>query len=324
MKHRTRTLCVLLLLLGVAVCAMADDVTLGLVVSDGANDYVFAFPETEEYMFVQFGGNNASFGILTDTSLFSDVCGILATGLFDGFQTTGIGLLDRGISFEGHGRLGNDFQVGETLATFSFSTENGVMTERFEISDDVDGGYAFVQFLIDQVGGDLWIDVLNGYLLEDGGPILRMTSYDLPEPPAGGGGAIGQVPATIQVTIQNFGDETFSGPVDCAIGLSYATNWIPEWCTNYVEGCLGEVTLEPGEAGTYEVTIPAIPQSAIEELRKREEIWTGYEDPDPGQDYIGVHLCMNETHWCVFVPFEEQFNTTAMRKPKRKEGPAEE
>ena len=324
MRIFKRTGIVLLLLLPLlAVVALGNgDVTLGLVVSDGATDYLFAFPETEEYMFVLFGGSNASFGILTETSLFSDTCGILATGLFDGFQTTGVGLLDRGITFEGLGSLGNDFEVGDVLASFSFTTDDGTMTERFEITDvDYEDGFAFVQFLIDQVGGELWIEVLNGFLIDDGGPILRMTGYDVP---AGAGGSAGFEPITIEVTIQNFGDEPFAGPVDCAIGLSYATNWIPEWCTNYIESCLGNVALAPGEAGTYEVTIPAIPQSAIEELRKREEIWTGYEDPDPGQDYIGVHLCMNETHWCVFVPFEEQFNTTAMRKPKRKEGPAED
>jgi hypothetical protein len=204
MRICKRTGIVLLLLLPVlAVVALGNgDVTLGLVVSDGATDYLFAFPETEEYMFVLFGGNNASFGILTETSLFSDTCGILATGLFDGFQTTGVGLLDRGISFEGLGTLGNDFEVGEVLASFSFTTDDGTMTERFEISDvDYEDGFAFVQFLIDQVGGELWIEVLNGFLIDDGGPILRMTGYDVP---AGAGGSAGIEPITIEVTIQNF------------------------------------------------------------------------------------------------------------------------
>lgn len=324
MKHLERTLCILLLLLSVVICATADDdVTLGLMVSDGVSDYIFTFPDTEDYMFVLFGGDDASFGILTDTSLFSDTCGIFAEGLFDGFQTTGVGLLDRGITFGALGDLGNEFQTGDILATFSFTTANGVITERFEITDvDVEDGYAFVQFLIDQVGGNLWIEVLNGFLVEQPeGANLRMVSYDLP---AGGGGSAGYDPITIQLIIQNTGGLPFSGPVECAVGLSYATNWIPEWCTTYCDVCLGNITLAPGEIGTYEVTIPAIPQTAIEELRKREDVWTSYVDPDPGQDYIGVHLCMGESQWCVFVPFEERFNITAMRKPKKKEGAAGE
>ena len=324
MKHPKRILCVLLFLLGATICTSAgDDVTLGLVISDGLNDYVFAFPSTEEYMYVLFGGENATFGILTDTSLYSDMCGILAEGLFDGFQTTGVGLLDRGITLDGLGSLGNEFQTGDILASFSFSTDSGVISERFEIANvDYDDGYAFVQFLIDEVGGDLWIEVLNGFLVEQPrGSTLRMISYSFP---GGGGGTVGYDPITVELVIQNVGDMPFSGPVDCAVGLSYATNWVPEWCTTYCDVCLGSVTLAPGELGIYEVTIPAIPRSSIEELRRREEIWTGYVDPDPDQDYIGVHLCMGDSRWCVFVPYEEQFRTVAMRKPKKKEGNSEQ
>ena len=316
MRTYTVSICVLLLAMGMGLPAIAaGDVTLGLVVSDGVQDYIFEFPDSEEFMFVQFGGDDASFGILTDTSLFNDLCSVAAQSLFEGFQTTGVGLLDRGITFGGSGLLNQEFRTGETLASFSFSTSEGIMSERFEITDaDLDGGYAFVQFLIDQVGGNLWIEILNGYLLEPEDPELKMISYS--SDPAGGGGAVGDGLGSIVVEIQNTGNVPFIGEVRCAIGLSYATNWVPEWCTNYCEVCIQGVSLAPGEVGTYKVDIPMVPTQALEELRRREQIWTGYVDPDPGQDYVGVSLCMGKKQWCLFVPFSPLHEFTAMKKPR--------
>jgi len=247
----------------------ASDPTLGLLITGPSGNFLFSFPQGTPYMLVEFGGGGASLQILTGTTLYEDVCVIFSSGLFSGYQVTGVGLLDRGISFDAPGDFGNTFLAGETLASFSFTPESGTATERFEVADDGLGeSYAYVQFVVPDAPGDLWIKVLNGELvLPEGEPELQLVSY---EGPAGGGGAVGQTPTVVTVTIKNVGSVQFTGPLDFSIGLSYAANWIPEWCTIFSNASLGVVILEPGAVGTYDLTIPAVPITAVEALERRE------------------------------------------------------
>jgi len=321
MKNTLRLTCSLLIIICASVVSAlpSDDVTLGLMISGTSGDYLFSFSQEEEFMFVKFGGTQASFGILTATSLFEDLCAVFAGESFAGYQTTGVGLLDRGIAFGAPGEFQHLWVAGDTVASFSFSTEGGTVSERFEITDsDVEDKYAYVQFVLEEVIGDLWIEVLNGQLVLPAPPPpeepkLRLLSFS---GPAGGGGAAGQTPQQVVIEIVNSGNVPFSGPIECAIGLAYSTDWIPEWFTNFSDAVLGTVSLNPGEVGTYEVTVPVIPVRAIEELRRRQGLFTSYVDPDPDQDYIGLHLCMNKQHWCVFLPFRDQTQTAITRKPK--------
>lgn len=316
MKGLRAAMCALLLVVGAVswLTTAGTDPRLGLLITGSAGEYLFSFPQGEQFMFVRFGGTNASFSILTGTTLYDDICAVFAGGLFAGYQTTGVGLLDREIAFADPGSFGNLFVAGETLARFSFASETGVVNQRFEITEELlEESFAYVQFVVGEFDGELWLEVLNGELVEPlvVSPRLRLASYSVP---AGGGGEVGDAPGTVTMTITNDGPGSFTGPVQCGIGLSYGTNWIPEWCTLFCDTCLANVTLGPGESGTYEVAIPVIPISAVDALRKRELLWTGYMDPDPGQDYIGVHLCIGNGHWCLFVPFQEVAKTTAMRK----------
>jgi len=316
MKVLREVLCILLVVLCASTLHTAAEelVSLGLLVSGPTGDYLFSFPDNEEYMFVRFGGDQASFQIHTDTALYQDIAGIIASGIFEGYQTTGVGLLDRGIMFGQPGSFGHVFVADSSLATLTFTTDGGAVSERFEIPDEgVDDGYAYVHFNFDDIPGEIWIEVLNGQLIappEE--PEISLISFGLP---AGGGGAFGVTPESISITMKNKSETPFSGPIDCAIGLSYATNWIPEWCTTYSK-TRGFVTLGPGEEATYVVEIPVAPISAVEALRMREIYWSScYVDPDPGQDYIGILVTVNDSQRCIFVPFQDQTYTAATKKP---------
>ena len=318
MRILREVLCILLVVLCVSTLhTIAEElVNLGLLVTGPSGNYLFSFPDNEEYMFVRFGGNQASFQIRTDTTLYQDFAGVLASGVFEGYQTTGVGLLDRGIMFGQPGSYGHVFVAGSSLATLSFSTNSGAVSEQFEVTDEgLDDSYAYVQFNLDDIPGEIWIEVLNGHLMVPlGEPEINLISFGLP---AGGGGAFGELPESVSITLKNESETPFSGPIGCAIGLSYAVNWIPEWCTTYSK-TRGSISLGPGEEETYVVEIPVAPISAVEALRMREIYWSScYVDPDPGQDYIGVVVTVNDAQWCIFVPFQDQTYTAATKKPNR-------
>lgn len=308
--------CLLAICCCLVACTLAvEGETLGMLITGESGEYLFSFPESEDYIMFKFGGNNAGFSVLTATRLYEDILDVFSQGLFAGRQTTGVGLLDREMWFDSAAGFQEQFVAGETLATFSFSTSGGVASAHFEIADEKqDDDYAYVQLSLGTVTGEMWVEVLNGVLVSPmiDEPKLKLIGYDTP---AGGGGAAGQTLQQIQITIQNVSDMPFVGPIECEIGLSYAMNWIPEWDTVFSRPDFGQILLAPGGISTLNVDVPPVPVSAIEVLRKRSGFWTGYVDPDPEQDYIGVHLCMNGQHWCVFLPFTDHTQTVATRKP---------
>jgi len=317
-----RAILITVALVGVCSLAQAGDVDLGLLIVGPSGDYMFTFSHDEQYMLLRFGGDGAAFDILTDTTLYQDLCSVFATGIFEGYQTTGVGLLDREVVFGSPGGLESLLVVDRTLASFRFSTEVGAIAERFEIaSDDLEDPHAYLQFVIGQVPGDLWVEVVNGQLVVAPEPVLRLLSFNQP---AGGGGEVGNAGETvISVMIKNVSDVPFFGPVDYSIGLTYYVNWVPEWCTTYFGARIPDVALFPGETETFDLTIPVVPAWAVEELRKRATIWTGYVDPDPEQDYIGVRLSANGADWCVFLPFQDRTFTTVVRKANGSKGVGE-
>jgi hypothetical protein len=315
---RLRNVSLLALFMALALCGLAvasPDLGLMIITPDGES-YLFAFPG-EDIMRLEFEGSVASFDILTDTSLFQDAFSVSASGAFSGFQNTGVGFLDRKITFGVGGSASDLFQAGAVAATFTFTTEDGTLSQQFVLGDyTLDDAEAFARIVLDYAG-DFRISVLNGTLLTPVGSAEPEVVAFL----AGGGGevctpGVDCPPNKITFDVQNKGTAPFDGPVCAGVGLAYSKFWVPETCTCFCTASFGRVHLAPGEKATFEVEIPAVPRAAIETFRQRQALYASYVDPDPGVEFIGVTVHMGMDHFCAFLPFKEQVTTTAMKKPK--------
>ena len=114
---------------------------------------------------------------------------------------------------------------------------------------------------------------------------------------------------SISLTLLNTGSVDCSGRLSAEMGLSYCTSWIPEWNTRFMSLDLGERVLHPGERTVVTLDIPnSIPASAQEALRANlDGLWTGYIDPEPETDYIGILVRIGESNpVAAFIPLAKQ------------------
>jgi hypothetical protein len=303
----------------VVMCALpsvvAADPDLGLVINgpEGSAYYSFA---GESQIILAFSGSGATFGIVTTTSLFEDSCDVSAMGPFSASQSVGVSFLERVLAFGAPGgMLDESFATGSIAATFTFSTEDGSISQEYSLADYyLDSGDAFARIVL-TYAGDLQIRVLNGTLANSKGLPADLEVIAVHHSDPGPGGVL-VAPMAITFTLKNVGAGSYRGPIGAAAGLSYADNWIPEWYACFCHVTFEDVRLGPGEIATFEVTLPVLPQTLIDTFRQRGTLFGSYTDPDPGQDYIGVQIHMGTSHYCAFIPFQEYVETMVTKKPK--------
>jgi len=110
----------------------------------------------------------------------------------------------------------------------------------------------------------------------------------------------------VTVVVQNYGDAPCVGEAMVIAGVSYDTSWVPEWATHFFKGQFGEVAIPPGGKLALTFELPKVPDEAVMALKERlEMLWTGYEDLDPEQDYIGFIISVGKAHPVFgFLPME--------------------
>jgi hypothetical protein len=101
----------------------------------------------------------------------------------------------------------------------------------------------------------------------------------------------------VKITVKNIGDAVCIGSPNVIAGLSYSTLWVPEWPTHFFMQSFERVAILPGQTYSLTLDLPGIPEAALQALNNRlETIWTGYEDPEPEQDYIGFIVTIGEAN----------------------------
>ncbi|MFC2082813.1 hypothetical protein ACFLSG_02095 [Candidatus Bipolaricaulota bacterium] len=108
-----------------------------------------------------------------------------------------------------------------------------------------------------------------------------------------------------QIMVANCGPEVCSGDAQVHLGLSYDQSWIPEWHTLFFSSDPRGMELEPGEYAVFTIDVPLVPRWALTALRERlTGCWTGYEDKDPENDYLGVIFLIGDEAAYGFLPLE--------------------
>jgi len=285
----------------------------GVIVRGPFDTWLYCFPDDHDLIVVNFGGEEATFSIFTDTSVFRDDLVVATTGPFAGYQITGVASLEREIVFDAQAAMSSMTEFSEVLASFQFSG-TGTVFQQFNSTEGFDEEFAYIWIDLEYAGA-MWVQVIDGVptLIEPVPPrrsALRVSSV---MEPAGAGGAADGTRVAF-VTLVNAGNTAIAGPLEVTIGLSYAQDWVPEMVTRYWTGVLGQGALQPGESITVEVEIPPVPMSAIEWFEKHRTLYPDYVDPDPGQDYIGIVLELGEQRAYAAVPFDTATQTFSMRK----------
>jgi len=111
----------------------------------------------------------------------------------------------------------------------------------------------------------------------------------------------------IAMTVRNRGNAGCNAGGTLVAGLSYCTSWIPETATRFYSRRLDNLVLAPGASATLVLDLPEVPAEARTALAAQlEELWTGYVDPDPERDYIGLVLTIDGTNTLyTFLPLDE-------------------
>jgi hypothetical protein len=77
-----------------------------------------------------------------------------------------------------------------------------------------------------------------------------------------------------------------------------------------VEELAPSVLLEVGATATIALSIPPVPQTAIDSLRESLTVWwTGFVDTEPEVDYLAVEIAVGRAKtWC-FIPTPPLLNS---------------
>jgi hypothetical protein len=285
---------------------------MGVLIHGPFGDVYYVFPKGHETVVVHFGGDGAAFSIFTETNAFTDALDVLATGEFAGTQSTGVGTLDREITFAEPGSMEWSTAFGDVLASFSFSADEGTCGESFA-TDEI-GGADHVFLSIDIAdGSDLWVFVVDGKPKKVKEPKIKLAQASQTQV-AGAGGSLSGLP--LQLTLMNAGDAAFEGEIRAAIGLAYYPGWVPEIVSTFAVESLGYGRLAVGESVTLSVPLPPITQEAMDAFRAQRLVYASDMDRDPDLDYIGVVLSCGGDKLFAWVPITESAPTVAMRKGK--------
>ncbi len=286
----------------------------GVIIRGPFGCLMYCFPKGQELIVLNFGGDEASFSIFTDTSTYKDDLDVTSYGGFAGYQISGVASMDRRIDFFDSGKLTAITDLGETLASIEFSG-SGFISESFNTDAAYDEDFAYIWVDL-EYAGVMWIQVVDGIPVPVPAPPVRRPRLHVSSVavPAGAGGADGSFP--VLVTVINTGSAPLNGEATATAGLSYGDDWVPESVTEFCKTSLGNGTIEPGESYTFTIDLPAIPVEVLDTFRKRKAFYTSYTDPDPDQDYIGITVSIGGLDTFAFVPMPGVGPTLSGRKAK--------